>query len=290
VRVKRPIAAVHKFALEMVRCSAYCALQHDSEITQEVITMAEETKVQAQAAAQAPADVAKAVAETAETVANETAKAARRERATAARRAKRREAAATAPKATRRAAKTQRTAKTLRTAKPRRNTRKAARTIAAAPERIENVTNTFFNGFDAIQGAAPFQNLFADANGRTQDVVKRSQRVAEELAELSRANVEAVVEAGRVATEGARSLGQNVVASSRDGVEQAADAIRSLAEAKSPTEYMQLQGDFARASFDRMVAESSKLTESWVKLAGEAFQPLSNRASANAERFNSFVA
>ena len=44
------------------------------------------------------------------------------------------------------------------------------------------------------------------------------------------------------------------------------------------------------ASFDRVVAETSKLTESLVKLAGEAFQPLSNRASANAERFNTLVA
>jgi phasin family protein len=69
-----------------------------------------------------------------------------------------------------------------------------------------------------------------------------------------------------------------MIAASRDNVEQAADAVRTLAEAKSPTEYMQLQGDFARASFDRMVAESSRLTETMVKLAGEAFQPLSNRA------------
>jgi phasin family protein len=120
--------------------------------------------------------------------------------------------------------------------------------------------------------------------------VKKSQKVAEELADLARANVEAVVEAGRVATEGARSIGQDVVAKQRDGFEAAADAIRSLAEAKSPTEYLQLQGDFARASFDRAVAETSKLTESLVKLAGEAFQPLSNRASANAERFNTLVA
>jgi len=114
--------------------------------------------------------------------------------------------------------------------------------------------------------------------------------VTEELADLARANVEAIVEAGRVATEGARSIGQNVVAKQRDGYEQAADAIRSLAEAKSPTEYLQLQGEFARASFDRAVAESSKLTESLVKLAGEAFQPISSRATANAERFNTLVA
>src|ERR671929_214615 len=115
-------------------------------------------------------------------------------------------------------------------------------------------------------------------------------KVAEVLADLARANVEAIVESGRVAAEGARSIGQDVVASSRTGVEQAADAIRSLAEAKSPTEYLQLQGEFARASFDRFVAETSKLTESLVKLAGEAFQPLSNRATANAERFNTLVA
>jgi phasin family protein len=250
--------------------------------------MTEETKVQAEAAAKAPADVAKAVAETAETVAKETAKAARRERATAARRAKRREAAAAAPKARRATAKTRRAAKG--TTRPRRTTRTAARAAAPAAERIETVTNKFFSAFEGFQGAAPFQNLLADANGRAQDAVKRSQRVAEELADLTRANVEAIVESSRLAAEGARTIGQTVVATSRDGVEQAADAIRSLAEAKSPTEYLQLQNDFARASFDRLVAESSKLTESFVKLAGEAFQPLSNRASANAERFNTFDA
>ena len=244
--------------------------------------MVDETKVQAQAAAEAPANVAKAVADSADAVAKESAKAARRERATSARRAKRRETAA-APKAPR-------ATKSKRSAKPRRNVRKAVRTAAVAEERIETVTNNLFNAFEGFQGAAPFQSMFADANGRAQDAVKRSQRVAEELADLARSNVEAIVESSRVAAEGARSIGQDVVAKSRDGVEQTADAIRSLAEAKSPTEYLQLQGEFARASFDRMVAESSKLTESFVKLAGEAFQPLSNRASANAERFNSFVA
>ena len=134
--------------------------------------------------------------------------------------------------------------------------------------------NTFFKGFDAVPAFAPFQSLFADANARSQDLAKKSQKVAGELADLTRANVEAVVEAGRVAAEGARAIGQDAVSSSRNGFEQAADAIRSFAEAKSPTEYLQLQGEFARASFDRAVAESSRLTESLVKLAGEAFQPL----------------
>src|SRR5690348_5194915 len=243
--------------------------------------MADETKVEAQAvaeaAAEAPAKVAEAVADTVETIVKESAKTAGRTRAAATRRVKR-EAAA------------QKTAAKAATRRTIRKPRTAARKSAAAQERIETVTKTAFNGFDAIPAFAPFQTIFEEATGRSQELVKRSQKVAEELADLARANVEAVVEAGRVATEGARTIGQDVVAKQRDSFEQAADAIRSLAEAKSPTEYLQLQSDFARASFDRAVAESSKLTESLVQLAGEAFQPLSNRASANAERLNTLVA
>ncbi len=237
--------------------------------------MADETKIEAKTAAEAPAKLASTVADTVEKVAQESAKTAKRTRAATARRAKRDEAQ---QKATAR--------------RVGRKTRTAARkTAAATQQRIESVTNTnFFNGFDAVPAFAPFQSMFAEANERSQDLVKRSQKVAEELADLARANVEAVVEASRVAAEGARSIGQEAVSSSREGFEQAADAIRSLAEAKSPTEYLQLQSDFARASFDRAVAESSRLTESLVKLAGEAFQPLSNRATANAERFNTLVA
>jgi phasin family protein len=243
--------------------------------------MADETKVEAQAAAEAPARVAEAVADTVETVAKESAKVAKRERAATARRVNRK--AAEEKSAARRTVRKSRTTRKTRTA--------ARKTARVAQERIETVTNNnFFNGFEAVPALAPLQTIFAEANERGQEFVKRSQKVAEELADLARANVEAVVEAGRVAAEGARSIGQDVVASNRDGVEQAADAIRSLAEAKSPTEYLQLQSDFARASFDRAVAETSKLTESLVKLAGEAFQPLSNRATANAARFNTLVA
>jgi phasin family protein len=248
----------------------------------EEFPMADETKVEAQAAAEAPAKVAETVAETVATIAKESKKVATRERAKTTRRAKREAAVEKAAIA--------RTARRARTAT--RKTRTAARkTARVAQQRIETVTNTnFFKGFDAVPAFAPFQNLFADANERSQDFAKRGQKVAEELADLARANVEAMVEASRLAAEGARSIGQNVVASNRDGIEQAADAIRSLAEAKSPTEYLQLQSELARASFDRTVAETSKLTESLVKLAGEAFQPLSNRATANAERFNTLVA
>jgi len=234
--------------------------------------MADETMVEIKDLAEAPAKTAETVTETVAEKVKEVATAVK--------------AAKPARKAPARRAKAPRKINTARKIKP------ARKTASAAQERTFNMNNikTPFDGFTAIPAFAPFQSMFAQAGERSQDFATKGQKVAEELADLTRANVEAIVEAGRVAVEGARSIGQDFVATGRDGVEQASDAIRSLAEAKSPTEYMQLQGEFARASFDRMVAEGSKLTESMVKLAGEAFQPLQNRASANADRFNTLVA
>ena len=238
--------------------------------------MADDTKVDIKDSISTPAPVADAVIETAVQPAKAVAKAVAKSN----RRAVRTAAVAKAKRRIKAAAK----------ATPPKIETVARKSAAAAKEGSKTMKKTVFTQFDTVPAFAPFQTIFADASERGQDMAKKSQKVAEELADLTRANVEAIVEAGRVAAEGARAIGQDVVATGRDGAEKAADAIRSLAEAKSPTEYMQLQGDFARASFDRMVAEGSRLTESFVKLAGEAFQPLQSRASANAERFNTLVA
>jgi hypothetical protein len=131
--------------------------------------MADETKVEAQAAAEAPAKVAEAFAETVETIAQESAKVAKRQRAATARRVKREAAAEKAA--------TARTARRTRTA-TRKTRRASTRKSGAAQERIETVTNTnFFNGFDAVPAFAPFQTLFAEANERSSSRrAKRSPR------------------------------------------------------------------------------------------------------------------
>ena len=47
---------------------------------------------------------------------------------------------------------------------------------------------------------------------------------------------------------------------------------------------MKLHSDFMRSAFDAMVAETSKNTESMLKLAGEIAQPLSTRVALAAEK------
>jgi len=243
--------------------------------------MADETQTLIDATADAAVKATEAVGEAANEATATAVKTSRRV-ATAARRTKRQ--AKVVPAAA---------AKTTRRAKPRRTKKAAAAKPRVAKERINTVaknSNDWFASFGNLPTAAPFQALFNEAGERGQQAVKRSQKAVEELAEVSKANVKALVDAGKIAVEGARSIGQDVVETSREGIEKAADAVRALAEAKSPTEFYQLQSEFARAQFDRFVAESSRLTESFVKLAGEAIQPIQNRATLNAERINQLVA
>ena len=189
------------------------------------------------------------------------------------------------------AVKVARTAAVKR-AKTSKRARRTSKPTVGANERIEDMNNdtNIFANFGAFPAVASFEKLFGGASLRSEEVVKRSRKAAEELADIYRGNIDAFAEAGRIAAAGAQSIGQDLVAKSRDSMEQTANTVRTFAEAKSPTELMQLQSDFARTAFDRFVEESSSLTESFVKLAGEAFQPISNRASANVEKLNQIAA
>ena len=253
--------------------------------------MADETKVEGkiEAVAEAAAAPAKAVAEKAQEVTAPVVEAKPVEKA-----------AVKAKPAARRAAKAP--AKVVeavkkvnkRAAKRVKRARPAAKTVASVNqfEGIKTMTydfNQLFAGFQ-LPGTDKYQQLVAEAGERTQQFAAKSQKAAEELTDLAKANVEAIVEASRIYAGGAKALGQDVIASGREGIEQASDAVKTLAEAKSPAEFFQIQSDLARASFDRFVAETSKLTERVVKLAGEAAEPLQTRASLNAERINSLVA
>jgi len=239
--------------------------------------MPDSTETQAQAAAEAVKGVAEEAAEVAKIVAAEASEAIKK---------------ASKPAAKRPVKKVRKTvAKSKRKAKAK--AKPAFKARPAANERNEKMTfdpTNIFAGIGAFPGASAFEKLFAEAAERGEEAVKRSRKAAEELADIYRGNVDAFVEAGRIAASGVQSIGQDVVAKSRDGIEQAANSVRAFAEAKNPTELLQLQSDFARSAFDRFVEDSSALTESVVKLAGEAIQPISSRASANVEKLNTIAA
>jgi len=132
--------------------------------------------------------------------------------------------------------------------------------------------------------AAKADTLFAEFNDRAKAAVEKGTKLFDEFNDFAKGNVEAVVESSKIAAKGFESLGQDAADYGRKSFDGAAAALKQFAAAKSPTEFFKLQSDYVRSAFDSLVAETSKNTESLLKLAGDIAQPLSNRAAVAAEK------
>lgn len=128
------------------------------------------------------------------------------------------------------------------------------------------------------------QTLFADAQSRAKDGMAKSAKLVEEMSDFTKGNVEAVMASGRIAAKGAETFGQDAASYGKKSFEDAAAAIKGMVAAKSPTELLKLQSDYARSSFDAAVAEGTRMSEAWLKLFGEIAQPLSTRVALAAEK------
>jgi phasin family protein len=143
---------------------------------------------------------------------------------------------------------------------------------------------------EATKIADRVQAVFGDVNAKAKEAFERNTKVAEELTELTKGNVEAFVASTKLAAKGAESLGQEVAEFGRKSFEDASAALKSFAEVKSPTDLFRLQSEFARAQFDAIVAEGSKLSETVLKLAGDVAEPLTSRYAVAAEKAKAVVA
>jgi phasin family protein len=134
------------------------------------------------------------------------------------------------------------------------------------------------------------QAAFGDVNERAKTAIERNTRMAEELTELGRGNVEALVASTKVAAKGLETVGQELAEFGRKSFEDASQALKSFAEVKSPADFFRLQSEFVRSQFDATVAETSKMSEVMIKLAGEVAEPITNRATVAADRVRTAVA
>ncbi len=168
-----------------------------------------------------------------------------------------------------------------------RETIQASETIAnTMNEGTQTMTNETIDQVQETQRVAAdrFQAAFGDVNERSRDAMQRSARLVEELSDLTQGNVDAIVASSRVAARGVEQLSQEVAEYSRRSFEQASATFRSFSEVRSPADLFRLQSDFARSAFDNAVAESSKVSEAVIKLAGEVAEPITSRYAVAAER------
>ena len=137
----------------------------------------------------------------------------------------------------------------------------------------------------AEKSAEKATEFFADIREKATEAAEKGKKFAAEAVEFNKANVEAVVEAGKIVAKGAQEISKTNMDFAKKNFEEVQVAMKELTSVKSPTDFVKLQGELARKGFDTAVAQGSKNTEAMVKLVSEMFQPISNRIAATTELF-----
>jgi phasin family protein len=127
--------------------------------------------------------------------------------------------------------------------------------------------------------------FFADIREKASEAAEKGKKMAADAVEFNKANVEAMIEAGKIAAKGAQDMGKTNVDYAKKNFEEMQVAVKELTAVKSPTDFVKLQGEMARKSFDVAVAQTSKNTEAMVKLVSDMFQPISNRIAVTTDYF-----
>ena len=132
--------------------------------------------------------------------------------------------------------------------------------------------------------SAKAKEMAADMQTRAKAAYDKGTDMTKDVVEFQKGNLEAIVESGKILASGMQDMGRTYVEEAKSAAETVQGDVKKFAAIKSPTELFQLQGEIARRNFDAMVSTTSKNTEAMLKLANEAFAPVSNRMSLAAEK------
>jgi phasin family protein len=160
---------------------------------------------------------------------------------------------------------------------------KVAAKTAATPNPVSKLKDTIMATAEKTDITAKAKEFAADAQTRVKGAYGKATEFASEAGEFNKANVEAVVESGKIFLTGAQDLVKSDVETGKAVIETVTADAKKVATIKSPTDLFELQGEITRRNFDAAMAFGSKRTEALVKLYNDAFAPISNRVSVATE-------
>lgn len=158
--------------------------------------------------------------------------------------------------------------------------------IAKATERATELKDTIMTKAKttAADYTAQVKEGLATAQERAKAAYDKGAELAADMGEFSKGNLEAVVESGKILATGVQAIAKTQFEDAKAAVEVMTADVKEMTSVKSPTDFVQLQGKIASRNFDAAVAQLSKTTEAWVKLANDSFAPISSRAAVAMEK------
>jgi hypothetical protein len=164
----------------------------------------------------------------------------------------------------------------------------AAKPVKAAAPKFKSATNStpivkIKETIMATKQTKDFTNtvktVAADVQAKAKLALAKGSEVLGEASTFTKGNVEAIVASGKILGAGLQDLGKTYAAEGKSAYETVTADVKELAAVKSPVDFVRLQTSILRRNFDHAFDFGGKNSETVLKLAGEAFAPISARAS-----------
>lgn len=145
------------------------------------------------------------------------------------------------------------------------------------------------HGFESVASGArqAEATAAAAANGTqaqtTKSGMEQAMKHAEQVLAFSQGNVEAMMKSSQIWASGLQDLSRQITATAQASFQDNVSMLRSLTAIRTLQDAVALQTSAARTAMEKAMAESTRLTETSMKLAEQASAPLTARVGAAME-------
>ena len=151
---------------------------------------------------------------------------------------------------------------------------------------VEQITNKSIDatvmGLKESMGAA--STGFQASQTKMKEGMEKAMKTTEQLVAFSQGNIEAFVKSSQIWTTGVQDLSKHVAAAAQASMEEGMSTFKALTGVKSLKDAFELQAAFARATLEKTVAQSGKLTDASLRLTEQAIAPITARVSVAVEQ------
>ncbi len=152
-------------------------------------------------------------------------------------------------------------------------------TVVAATKGIEATVSNLKDGMTKAAAG------FTETQAKVKEGMEKAMRTAEELVSFGQGNLEAMLKSSQIWAAGVQDLSKQMAASAQASFDETMSTFKAMGTVKSLKDAMDLQATLARATMEKTLAESGKLTDASFKLTEQAIAPITARVSLAVEKF-----
>jgi phasin family protein len=152
-------------------------------------------------------------------------------------------------------------------------------TVVAATKGIEATVSNLKDGMTKAAAG------FTETQVKVKEGMEKAMRTAEDLVSFGQGNLEAMLKSSQIWAAGVQDLSKQMAASAQASFDETMSTFKAMATVKSLKDAMDLQATLARATMEKTLAESGKLTDASFKLTEQAIAPITARVSLAVEKF-----